>query len=160
MELEKSLDRCCDCTDNCLDKQKCSCWRLTIERLIERPPTSEDFDKYKNYGYTNLRLMKGTVSEIIECSDECQCNADKCYNRVVQRGLQLKLQLFKTVNTGRGVRTLTDIPPGTFVISYIGEIIDEDTASKRSYRYQYTLGTYVVSLYAIWFFHVYERFFR
>lgn len=143
LEFEKSINRCCDCTDNCLDKKKCSCWRLTIEKHLERKPTKNDFNKNINRGYTNLRLNHGQFHEIVECGNECKCNADKCFNRVVQRGLQVKLQLFKTKNRGRGVRTLTDLPPGTFIITYIGEILDGETAAKcEEYCYHYQLSIF------------------
>lgn len=140
--FEKNINRCCDCTDNCLDKQKCGCWRLTVAKHLEREPTKNDFFENRSRGYTNLRLINGQFHEIVECGNECKCNADKCFNRVVQRGLQLKLQLFKTINRGRGVRTLADLPPGTFVTSYIGEVLDQDgkKAAERSYTYQFTLG--------------------
>ncbi|XP_055306322.1 histone-lysine N-methyltransferase eggless-like [Sitodiplosis mosellana] len=146
VELENSLNRCCDCANNCEDKEKCSCWRLTIEKLLGRPinPNSNDLDDNKAVGYKNFRLKNHTVSGIVECGAECKCNVDKCENRLVQRGLQLKLQLFQTASKGRGVRTLTDLPRGTFVVSYIGEIIDNEIARSRSNCYQFSLGEWSV----------------
>ncbi|XP_055326325.1 histone-lysine N-methyltransferase SETDB1-like [Sitodiplosis mosellana] len=142
IELKKNLNRCCNCANNCVDKEKCSCWRLTIEKMLERPinPNSKDLSKNKAVGYKNFRLNH-TVSGIVECGPECKCNANKCENRLVQRGLQLKLQLFQTASKGRGVRTLTDLPRGTYVASYIGEIIDNETAvSRLNHRYHFSMG--------------------
>lgn len=46
-----------------------------------------------------------------------------CANRVVQRGSQVKMMIFRTQNYGWGVRTLEPIPKGSFVIEYTGEVI-------------------------------------
>lgn len=51
---KNTLKRCCKCIDNCMDKLNCSCWRLTIEKFIERPPTNEHFQKYKTKGYKTI----------------------------------------------------------------------------------------------------------
>lgn len=39
--------------------------------------------------------------------------------------------MFRTEGKGWGVRTLKDIPRGTFVCEYIGEIISDSEADKR-----------------------------
>ncbi|THF99544.1 hypothetical protein TEA_019331 [Camellia sinensis var. sinensis] len=60
---------------------------------------------------------------IKECWRKCGCNM-QCGNRVVQRGITCKLQVFLT-NDGKGwgVRTLQDLPKGSFVCEYVGEIL-------------------------------------
>lgn len=50
---------------------------------------------------------------------------------MVQNGIQLRLQVFKTENRGWGLRTLDDIPLGTFVCTYAGQILNEDMANKE-----------------------------
>ncbi|XP_022793783.1 histone-lysine N-methyltransferase SETDB1-like [Stylophora pistillata] len=67
---------------------------------------------------------------IYECNQNCAC-ASQCFNRVVQNGIQLRLQVFKTENRGWGLRTLDDIPLGTFVCTYAGQILNEDMANKE-----------------------------
>ncbi|RWS27365.1 histone-lysine N-methyltransferase SETDB1-like protein [Leptotrombidium deliense] len=62
---------------------------------------------------------------MFECNKRCKCNA-KCANRVVQNGIKLRLQVFKTSNKGWGIRCLDDIPKGTFVCTYSGEIHSEE----------------------------------
>lgn len=42
-----------------------------------------------------------------------------------------RLQVFRTVGKGWGVRALRDIPRGTFVCEYIGEIITDSEADRR-----------------------------
>ena len=57
---------------------------------------------------------------IYECNDRCKCN-QQCKNRVVQKGLQCRLQMFKTQKKGWGIRCLDDIARGTFVCIYTGK---------------------------------------
>lgn len=45
-----------------------------------------------------------------------------CTNRLVQHGLQVRLQLFKTQNKGWGIRCLDDIARGSFVCIYAGTV--------------------------------------
>ncbi|CAJ1070822.1 histone-lysine N-methyltransferase EHMT1 isoform X1 [Xyrichtys novacula] len=67
---------------------------------------------------------------IFECNHACSCWRT-CRNRVVQNGLRTRLQLFRTSKKGWGVRALQDIPQGTFVCEYVGEIISEAEAEMR-----------------------------
>lgn len=48
-----------------------------------------------------------------------------CTNRLVQHGLQVRLQLFKTQNKGWGIRCLDDVAKGSFVCIYAGEEREE-----------------------------------
>jgi euchromatic histone-lysine N-methyltransferase len=52
---------------------------------------------------------------IFECNPTCKCNALTCKNRVVQRGIRVRLQLYKTKLKNWAVQTLTDIPKGSYV---------------------------------------------
>lgn len=49
-----------------------------------------------------------------------------CTNRLVQHGLQVRLQLFKTQNKGWGIRCLDDIAKGSFVCIYAGNALKKD----------------------------------
>ena len=33
LNLDPNFLACCDCTDDCLDKEKCQCWQMTIQVL-------------------------------------------------------------------------------------------------------------------------------
>ncbi|KAL1138787.1 hypothetical protein AAG570_008849, partial [Ranatra chinensis] len=68
---------------------------------------------------------------IFECNQTCNCNAVTCKNRVVQRGIKVRLQLCKTRHKNWGVITLKDIPKGSYVCEYIGEIISDCEADTR-----------------------------
>ncbi|XP_025030304.1 histone-lysine N-methyltransferase SETDB2 isoform X2 [Python bivittatus] len=49
-----------------------------------------------------------------------------CQNRLVQHGLQVRLQVFGTEKKGWGVRCLDDIDKGTFVCTYAGRLMTRD----------------------------------
>ncbi|XP_027088342.2 probable inactive histone-lysine N-methyltransferase SUVR2 [Coffea arabica] len=58
-----------------------------------------------------------------ECWRKCRCSM-QCGNRVVQRGITRKLQVFLTDDgKGWGLRTLEELPKGAFVCEYVGEIL-------------------------------------
>ncbi|KAG8641299.1 hypothetical protein MANES_13G134300v8 [Manihot esculenta] len=71
---------------------------------------------------------------VYECNRMCRCNKT-CPNRVLQNGIRLKLEIFKTMNKGWAVRTVEPILRGTFVCEYIGEVLDEQEANERRGRY-------------------------
>uniref|UniRef100_A0A1A8DI31 Euchromatic histone-lysine N-methyltransferase 1b n=2 Tax=Nothobranchius kadleci TaxID=1051664 RepID=A0A1A8DI31_NOTKA len=86
---------------------------------------------------------------IFECNHACSCWRT-CKNRVVQNGLRTRLQLFRTSKKGWGVRTLQDIPQGTFVCEYVGEIITESEAELRQNdAYLFSLDDKPEDLYCI-----------
>lgn len=66
-----------------------------------------------------------------ECNKRCNCDPNICTNRLVQHGLQVRLQLFKTQNKGWGIRCLDDIAKGSFVCIYAGKILTDDFADKE-----------------------------
>lgn len=68
---------------------------------------------------------------IFECNEKCKCNAITCVNRVMQRGLTQRFQLFRTEKKGWGICTLRAIPKGAYVCEYIGEIISDSEAEQR-----------------------------
>lgn len=67
-----------------------------------------------------VRVRPG--NPIYECNSRCSCGPD-CLNRVVQRGIQYDLCIFRTENgRGWGVRTLERISKNAFVMEYLGEV--------------------------------------
>lgn len=71
---------------------------------------------------------------VYECNKNCSCGKN-CPNRVLQNGVRVKLEVFKTEDKGWAVRAGEPIHHGTFVCEYIGEVIDEHQANKRRHRY-------------------------
>ncbi|XP_005383802.1 PREDICTED: histone-lysine N-methyltransferase SETMAR [Chinchilla lanigera] len=86
--------------------------------------------------YDDHLCLRDTGSEtkyakpVFECNVMCQCG-DHCRNRVVQRGLQFCLQVFKTDKKGWGLRTLELIPKGKFVCEYAGEVLGFSEVQRR-----------------------------
>ncbi|KAJ8289978.1 hypothetical protein GJAV_G00007370 [Gymnothorax javanicus] len=117
----------CDCTDGCRDKSKCSCHQLTLQATGCTPGGQMN----SNAGYTHKRLEECLPTGIYECNKRCRCNPQMCINRLVQHGLQVRLQLFKTQNKGWGIRCLDDVAKGSFVCIYAGKILTDDFADKE-----------------------------
>lgn len=128
---------CCDCTDNCSDKSKCSCWQLTMDGLRYQNDDSQSSveEVEKNGGYEYKRLEYPLKTGIFECNSKCKCSQTKCLNRVVQNPIDHRLELFKTKDCGWGVRTLTDIPKSAFVCCYHGELIDNKILGEEDDEY-------------------------
>ncbi|XP_071690171.1 probable inactive histone-lysine N-methyltransferase SUVR2 [Rutidosis leptorrhynchoides] len=81
---------------------------------LERCKTEGDLEPCK--GHSARSFIK-------ECWLKCGCNK-KCGNRVVQCGIKRKLQVFMTSGgTGWGLRSLEDLPKGSFVCEYVGELL-------------------------------------
>lgn len=117
----------CNCTDGCQDKSKCSCHQLTLQATGCTPGGQIN----QNAGYLHKRLEECLPTGIYECNKMCRCCAQKCTNRLVQHGLQVRLQLFKTQNKGWGIRCLDDVAKGSFVCIYAGKILTDDFADKE-----------------------------
>ncbi|XP_057689955.1 histone-lysine N-methyltransferase SETDB1-B isoform X2 [Corythoichthys intestinalis] len=117
----------CDCTDGCQDKSKCSCHQLTLQATACTPGAQIN----PNAGFLNKRLEECLPTGIYECNKRCKCCTQMCTNRLVQHGLQVRLQLFKTQNKGWGIRCLDDVAKGSFVCIYAGKILTDDFADKE-----------------------------
>uniref|UniRef100_A0A3Q3QEP0 Pre-SET domain-containing protein n=1 Tax=Monopterus albus TaxID=43700 RepID=A0A3Q3QEP0_MONAL len=117
----------CDCTDGCQDKFKCSCHQLTLQATACTPGGQIN----PNAGYLHKRLEECLPTGIYECNKMCKCSHQMCTNRLVQHGLQVRLQLFKTQNKGWGIRCLDDVAKGSFVCIYAGKILTDDFADKE-----------------------------
>ncbi|KAL4085424.1 hypothetical protein QTP88_027283 [Uroleucon formosanum] len=107
----------CNCNDNCEDKTKCSCWQLTYEGPKNYPKMFKD----PNVGYSYKRLHEPVFTGIFECNTHCKCSKT-CLNRVAQEPIKTSLQLFFSKKKGWGVRTLGDIPKGSFICTLIGVV--------------------------------------
>ncbi|NXK20955.1 SETB2 methyltransferase, partial [Arenaria interpres] len=113
----------CDCTDGCTDRSKCACLQLTARGCSKASlsPRSKTC-----HGYSYKRLEGPVPSGIYECSVLCRCDKMMCQNRVVQHGIQVRLQVFNTEKKGWAVRCLDDIDKGTFVCTYSGRLMSKD----------------------------------
>ncbi|KAH7420482.1 hypothetical protein KP509_13G009600 [Ceratopteris richardii] len=104
----------CKCSGICSSASSCSCF----ERNGDEFP-------YLNGG--NLVRQKDFI---FECGSHCSCSSG-CRNRTPERGPKFRLEVFKTVNKGWGVRALEMIPAGSFVCEYVGEVIAKEEDAKN-----------------------------
>uniref|UniRef100_A0AAV2IWI9 Histone-lysine N-methyltransferase EHMT1-like n=1 Tax=Knipowitschia caucasica TaxID=637954 RepID=A0AAV2IWI9_KNICA len=107
----------CVCKEDC-STSICMCGQLSLRRW------------YDQNGCLLPEFCREEPPLIFECNHACSCWRN-CKNRVVQNGLRVRMELFRTLKKGWGVRALQDIPQGTFVCQYVGEIISEDEAEMR-----------------------------
>ncbi|XP_068616787.1 histone-lysine N-methyltransferase EHMT1-like [Brachionichthys hirsutus] len=107
----------CSCTDDC-SSSSCACGQLSLQCW------------YDSEGRLPLDFCQREPPVLFECSHACSCWRT-CRNRVVQNGMRARLQLFRTQKMGWGVRAMQNIPEGTFICEYVGEIITDAEADKR-----------------------------
>nr|XP_010600286.2 histone-lysine N-methyltransferase EHMT1 [Loxodonta africana] len=107
----------CVCIDDC-SSSNCMCGQLSIRCWYDKD------------GRLLPEFNMAEPPLIFECNHACACWRS-CRNRVVQNGLRARLQLYRTQNMGWGVRALQDIPLGTFVCEYVGELISDSEADVR-----------------------------
>ncbi|PKI70049.1 hypothetical protein CRG98_009512 [Punica granatum] len=77
------------------------------------------------YDTTGL-LVKGKPV-VFECGPHCMCPPN-CRNRVAQRGMKLRLEIFRSRETGWAVRSLDLIQAGAFICEYTGVILTREQA--------------------------------
>lgn len=145
--LSRIGDMHCSCSGNCLlSSTPCKCTGdtrgeyaydnngLLIPRLA--------------YNYCSLDGRKNRTDFITECNVSCPCDFLKCGNRVVQRGLKYRIQVFMTKEgKGWGVRTLEPIPARSFLFEYIGEIMTNSEQYYRNIEYrEKNIHTYTMLL--------------
>ncbi|XP_010556933.1 PREDICTED: histone-lysine N-methyltransferase family member SUVH2 [Tarenaya hassleriana] len=99
----------CDCVSDCNDD--CPCARKNGGQFA--------------YDYSG-NLMRGK-QVIFECGTLCKCSLN-CRNRVTQKGLRIRLEVFRSKETGWGVRTLDLIQAGAFICEYAGVALTREQA--------------------------------
>uniref|UniRef100_A0A1J3H7A5 Histone-lysine N-methyltransferase SUVR4 n=1 Tax=Noccaea caerulescens TaxID=107243 RepID=A0A1J3H7A5_NOCCA len=170
-------DCCANCTGDCLSADfPCACARETsgeyaytkegllkekfLDTCLKMKKSPDTFDKvYCQDCPLERDHEKGTQGKceghlirkfIKECWRKCGCDM-MCGNRVVQRGIRCQLQVYFTQEgKGWGIRTLQDLPKGTFVCEYIGEILTNTELYERNLRSSSERHTYPVTLDGDW----------
>ncbi|KAL3523376.1 hypothetical protein ACH5RR_016210 [Cinchona calisaya] len=154
-------DCCASCAGDCLSSSfPCACARDTggdfaytpkglLKKEFLRACISMNEEPQKHYqfycpdcpleraknAYTPANCKGHLVRKFIkECWRKCRCSM-QCGNRVVQRGITRKLQVFLTdEGKGWGLRTLEELPEGSFVCEYVGEILTNMELYERNKR--------------------------
>uniref|UniRef100_A0A0D9V9T0 Histone-lysine N-methyltransferase n=1 Tax=Leersia perrieri TaxID=77586 RepID=A0A0D9V9T0_9ORYZ len=96
----------CDCEGDCANNKNCSC--------AQRNGSDLPYVLCRDIG----RLVE-PKAVVFECGANCSCNRN-CVNRTSQKGLQYRLEVFKTASKGWGVRTWDTILPGAPICEYTG----------------------------------------
>ena len=81
-------------------------------------------------GRLNCVFMSSTSAPIFECNSSCTC-IKTCPKRVTQVCPPWQLSTFKTEKKGAGLLTLNHIPKGSYVIEYVGEILNTTERCRR-----------------------------
>ncbi|XP_018486860.1 histone-lysine N-methyltransferase SUVR4 [Raphanus sativus] len=165
-------DCCASCKGDCLSADfPCACARETsgeyaytkegllkeefLDTCLKMKTAPDTFSKFycqdcpleRDHGKCEGHLIRKFVKE---CWRKCGCDM-LCGNRVVQRGIRCQLQVyFTSEGKGWGVRPLQELPKGTFVYEYIGEILTNTELYERNLRSSSERHTYPVTLDADW----------
>ena len=99
----------CECVDGCVEGCFCA-----MKNGGEFP--------YNQNGI----LLRGKPI-IFECGPFCRC-PPHCRNRVTQKGLKNRLEVFRSRETGWGVRSLDLIQAGAFICEYTGVVVTRQQA--------------------------------
>ncbi|KAJ5358904.1 uncharacterized protein N7496_011317 [Penicillium cataractarum] len=116
----------CDCGTVC-DPSTCRC-------LIEEEDSDELIVAYERLESGMVVVRKEFLDRkamISECSSRCLCAGSDCWNHVVQRGRQVRLEVFDTGERGLGLRCLEPLIVGQFIDCYFGEVITKKDADAR-----------------------------
>lgn len=120
---------CCSCVDLCDDVNECECIRTSGRSYNDRG----ELIPYGDYAQ----------HRVVECNIRCSCSVRRCTNRVVQRGLNSRLKIFRLrlspssgtqkslSSCGWGVRTLSDIAINAFVCEFTGQYVLLEEAAQE-----------------------------
>uniref|UniRef100_A0A8C2KBL6 Euchromatic histone-lysine N-methyltransferase 1a n=1 Tax=Cyprinus carpio TaxID=7962 RepID=A0A8C2KBL6_CYPCA len=126
----------CSCKDDCASSS-CICGQLSMRCWYDKD------------GRLLKEMCRDDPPFLFECNHACSCWRT-CRNRVIQNGLRVRLQVFRTERMGWGVRSLQDIHEGAFVCEFAGEIISDGEANVRENdSYMFNLDNKVGEVYCI-----------
>ncbi|XP_024985495.1 histone-lysine N-methyltransferase family member SUVH9-like isoform X2 [Cynara cardunculus var. scolymus] len=79
------------------------------------------------FAYDSNGLLVRGKPLIFECGPHCRC-PPSCQNRVSQNGLRNRFEVFRSRETGWGVRSLDLIQAGSFICEYTGVVLTREQA--------------------------------
>lgn len=71
---------------------------------------------------------------MIECGSRCPLR-ERCTNKRFQNFQYADVEVFNADEKGCGVRAVTPLPPGTFIMEYVGEVFDTREFKRRRKEY-------------------------
>ncbi|KAM2332182.1 hypothetical protein ACFX1X_022771 [Malus domestica] len=99
----------CDCIDNCFANCFCA------------------MKNGGEFAYDDNGCLLRGKPVVFECGPFCHCPPN-CRNRVTQKGMRNRLEVFRSRETGWGVRSLNLIHAGAFICEYTGVILTREMA--------------------------------
>lgn len=99
----------CDCVSGCVDDCFCA------------------MKNGGQFAYDHNGILVRGKPLVFECGPFCRC-PPTCRNRVTQKGLRNRLEVFRSRETGWGVRSLELIQAGAFICEYAGVVLTRDQA--------------------------------
>ncbi|KAG5408076.1 hypothetical protein IGI04_004395, partial [Brassica rapa subsp. trilocularis] len=121
-KLTQPSTGCCDCSSSCKPGSlNCRCVRRNGG----------------DYPYCGNGVLVSRKGMVYECSSSCPCLV--CKLKVTQMGVKVKLEVFKTVDRGWGLRSWDPIRAGSFICIYAGEAKEkEQTMENDDYAFDTT----------------------
>ncbi|KAL2347917.1 hypothetical protein Fmac_001917 [Flemingia macrophylla] len=99
----------CECVDGCVDDCFCA------------------MKNGGGFSYNQSGILLRGKPLVFECGPFCNC-PPHCRNRVTQKGLKYRLEVFRSRETGWGVRSLDLIQAGAFICEYTGVVLNREQA--------------------------------
>jgi len=102
---------------------------VKLRKTAPEPCTCKETDKSpctRSNGCINVAL-------IVECDESCPAGR-KCQNQKVRNRDNANLRIIETKSRGFGAFCTEDIEPNTFIIEYIGELLDNEELNRRLLR--------------------------
>ncbi|PYH95926.1 SET domain-containing protein [Aspergillus ellipticus CBS 707.79] len=125
--VNEAFNAGCACASFC-DPSRCLCLSKEEETNNLMVPYCRANDDKRLLVLTQDFLKRKAM--IYECSSRCECD-ERCWNRVVQNGRKVRLEIFNTGNRGFGLRSHDMIRAGQFIDCYLGEVITKEMADAR-----------------------------
>ncbi|KAJ6145423.1 histone H3 methyltransferase SUV39H1/Clr4 [Penicillium chermesinum] len=141
--VDEAFNSGCSCVGPC-DPATCGCLVDDYGDITEDNGDANSEDEQEPIGKINPYDRKRSTAEkmvlspeflkkrqrIYECNFRCSCKGN-CWNKIVQHGRQIRLEIFDTGNRGFGLRSLDPVVTGQFIDRYLGEVITEADADLR-----------------------------
>ena len=88
-------------------------------KIDEKLSKSSEGLTYNNSKLDIYKLKSLEIPIIQECHDLCSCDVKKCPNRVIQHGIQNRLEIFRTGSKGWGLRSPQRIQKATVISTHM-----------------------------------------
>ncbi|GMS91689.1 hypothetical protein PENTCL1PPCAC_30679, partial [Pristionchus entomophagus] len=149
-ELESQLvsnKRVCTCTGDCTKEACCSNKAESNIAYITGKGQIANIVQVRDSDLNGDLETAVDCVDIYECGDGCACaaskeNRERCFQRVVQMGGQLRLTVFHHFDKGWTVHAASDIIRGQFIVEYTGIMMtaaEAQNISEKTYQIDMTV---------------------